>query len=184
MLYEAPRTFNGPDLLYHKFSTMAELNALNQARRTRVFPTPRKVNGTIRLKDGRTLGRGLGRLYAVSPRINYNSKSAPYLSGRRRGGLGNFITDAIGAVTGTVTGTVSSVASSVQPIEQLLQNNPSLLNLVKSYIPTASNPTPVTVVAKPVVVAPTSTLGVSNKVWLVGAAGAGALVLAKLLGRR
>lgn len=192
MLYNAPRTYFGPDLLLHKNQTMAELNGLNQARRSRVFPVRRNINTTLRLKDGRTLRpKGMSGLSSMSPRINYNSKSTPYLSGRRRGGLGNFITDAFSGISNTVTGTVSAltgtvsgVANAAQPLEKLLQDNPSLINLVKSYIPTASKPTPVTVVSSVPTTIPTTTLGISNKVWLVGALGTGALVLTKLLGRR
>jgi len=190
MLYNVPKTFNGPDLQFHKYQTMAELNALNQARRTRVFPTVRKINPTIRLKNGQTLTpRGL----SGPVRLNYNRKSSPYLSGNRlsrRAGLSGItdffsgIKDTITGTVGAVTGTVTGVANAAQPLEQLLQNNPSLVNLVKTFVPTAQNPTPVTVVAKPTTITTGQTLGVSNKVWVIGAAGAGALALIKILGRR
>lgn len=190
MLYNVPPTKFGPDLLLHKFATMAETNALNQARRSRVFPQSRKIPSQIRLKDGRTLGpvSGLAGL-AVSPRLNYGAKSAPYLSGRRGPGLrgiDDFFSGIKNTITGTVsavTGTVSGVANAAQPIEKLLQDNPSLLNLVKTYLPgpsTISSPNIVAVQAP----APSTTLGVSNKVWMLGAAGAGALALVKMLGRR
>jgi hypothetical protein len=188
MLYKVPQVPFNASLLAHRYQTMAEQNALNQARRTRVFPTQRQINQTIRLKDGRTIGKGLSGL-SRSARINYFRKSSPYLSGRKRGGLGNFITDAISSVTSTVQGTVSSVSNvvsgvgtSVQPIEQMLQNNPSLLNLVKTYLPgpsTVQNPT--VVVAKPTVMPVATTLGVSNKIWMVGAVGAGALAFLKIM---
>lgn len=202
MLYNVPETFNKPDLLFHKFQTMAEQNALNQARRSRVFPIARLVNQSIRLKDGRILGKkGLsgspsGRMSPsgqVSPRINYNSKSAPYLSRRTAGkqglsgitdfftGIKNTITGTVGAVTGTVTG----VANAAQPLEKLLQENPSLINLVKTYLPgpsTLSQPT-IVAVQNPSATSG-ATLGVSNKVWMIGAAGAGALALVKILNRR
>ena len=152
MLYSVPKTFNGPDLLFHKAQTLSETNGLNQARRARVFPQARKIDSSIRLKDGRTLSpRGL----SGPARIDYARKSAPYLSGRRRGGLGDIsdlfsgIKDTITGTVSAVTGTVAGVANAAQPLEQLLQNNPSLVGLVKSYIPTASQPQSPTIVIAP-----------------------------------
>jgi hypothetical protein len=190
MLYRVPEVSFGQELLTHTRQTMAEENALKQARVANPFPVPRRVNQTIRLKNGKTLSpRGLSWTYA--------RKSTPYLSRRQAApqraglaGITDFFSGIGSAITGTVsavTGTVAGVAGAAKPLEQVLTENPSLVNLIRSYVAPPQASAPVTVIPlspAPQPVLQQKTLGVSNMVWVAGAAGLGGLALIRLMGRK
>lgn len=186
MLYKVPEVHFDSRILTHPYQTLTEENGFGQARRTRVFPQNRNINTSIRLKDGRTLRPRTGSQSGLSGlSFNYAQKSTPYMgthSGRT--GLGNFITDAVNAVTKTVTGTVNTISGTVSgvstPIEKMLADNPSLLNLVKGYLPQPAPPQGNVVYSMPAT-QPSTTMGVSNKAWMIGAVGLGSLALLKVL---
>jgi len=180
VLYNVPGVSFDQSLLSHRYETMAEENALKQARVSRIFPAQRRVNSTLRLKDGRTVKpKGLSAWQMM--------KSQPYM-GRtppaKRPGVSG-ITDFFGGIKDAITGTVTTASSIAQPIESVLKNNPSLIGLLRSYVPTINNAQPPTSInLTPTPMTSQSTLGVSNKVWIFGGLGLGALTLVKVMGRR
>lgn len=184
MLYDVPKVGFGKEIVAHSASPLTEENGFNQARRARVFPKPITVSNVIKLKSGRVIQPGRGPL--LSSYAGYARKSAPYLSRPNLGGITDFfggIADIVKGGASTVSNVISGAGSVVQPIEKLVQDNPALLSLVKSYVPTVTNPPAPTVVN---LTPPpnSSTLGVSNKVWVYGALGMGTVAVILLLRKK